>query len=438
MAFDVLSFSHRLSEGEIVQRLADKYDSEQLRSVHEEWVKIQPTLASHEEPESEEDIRKYINRLIRKISSDITLTISQKCNLGCRYCYAQGGTFGLDEGLMSEEVVLRSVDYLMEQTDGIDHVGIIFFGGEPLINFKLLRKVVEYSQDVGRKLNKRVSYSMTTNATLLTEEIVDFIQRYRFGLKISLDGPSEVQDYFRPFQNGRGTYEITERKVKILMAKRRSVSARPTLIHQNLAINKHVEFFEKLGFTRVGFGIATGRSFHKSAYDLTEEDLNIVLTEDEIAAENIFQRISQGRRTIYNPFEEGVRDIHERRRIRIRCGLGRGCRTVSINGEFYPCHRFVGMEKYIIGDIYSGIDKGKVFDMLRNYYRTKDACQKCWAKHICGGACPWYVAHEDGSFRYPDRAHCNSVRASLEQSMWFYQEIKNRFPDYFKKLVSEE
>ncbi|MBM3239260.1 SPASM domain-containing protein [Candidatus Poribacteria bacterium] len=279
---------------------------------------------------------------------------------------------------------------------------------------------------------------MTINATLLTEEIVDFIQRYRFGLKISLNGPPEVQDYFRPFQTGRGSYEVTERKVKMLMKKRRSVSARPTLTHSNLAINDRVEFFEKLGFTRVGFGIATGKSFQKSDYDLTEKDLNTVLKEDDIAAEDIFQRISQGRRVIYNPFDDCVRDIHQRHKTRIRCGLGRGCRTVSINGEFYPCHRFVGMEKYIIGDISSGIDKGKVFDMLRNYYRTKDACRGCWAKHICGGACPWYVAHEDGSFRYPDRAHCNSVRASLEQSIWFYQEIKSRFPDYFKMLVSEE
>jgi len=339
---------------------------------------------------------------------------------------------------MSEEVALRSVDYLMEQTDGIDHVGIIFFGGEPLMNFEVIRKVVEYSQDMGRKLNKRVSYSMTTNATLLTEEIVDFIQRYGFGLKISIDGPPEVQDYFRPFQTGRGSYGITEQKVKMLMKKRRHVSARPTLTNTNLAINDRVEFFEKLGFTRVGFGIATGKSFQKSVYDLTEEDFNTISKEEDIAAENIFQRLSQGRQVIYNPFEESVLNIHRRRKTKIRCGLGRGCRTVSVNGEFYLCHRFVGMEKYIIGDIYSGINKDKVFDMLLSYYRTKDACKKCWAKHICGGACPWYVAHEDGSFKYPDKTHCNSVKAALEQSMWFYQETKNRFPDYFNKLVSKE
>jgi len=122
----------------------------------------------------------------------------------------------------------------------------------------------------------------------------------------------------------------------------------------------------------------------------------------------------------------------------MRCGVGRGCTTVGIDGKLYPCHRYVGMENYVLGDVVTGIDRQKFTDYLRSYFTTKSKCEQCWAINICGGYCPWYVSNQDGTSSYPKDWWCDEVKSWLEQGIWLYDTLRKRFPDYFKKLVGNE
>jgi uncharacterized protein len=410
---------------------------QEAAAVAEEISKLRELgLFRHEEQESSEEIDRYINRLLNKTSTNITLNISQTCNLACKYCYADSGTFGEAPKVMSWEVAKKAVDFLFARTKGCKEIGIIFFGGEPLLNFKMIKDVVEYSRDLAAKEGKRIGFSLTTNGTVLTDEIIEFLCRHHFGLKVSLDGPKKLHDQMRPFKNGQGSYDITAANLKKLLARRGHLSVRPTLTRHNVSVNELAEFFYEFGFTRIGFGIASGTCFEKTPYDLLYADMEKLFKEDEETAEVMFDRLERKLPIRYNPFENLLSSIHIRRKTRIRCGFGRGVSTVSADGKIHACHRLVGMEGCATGDLDQGIDREKVYQLLRNYYQVKEHCwNTCWARHICGGPCPQYVVHPDGHFGYPEKSHCEFIRKSFEFGIWFYDALQTRFPEYFQKTI---
>jgi uncharacterized protein len=440
-AFDILSNLDSLSSSEKVRLLSKfetSYSKKEIDEIFQELEHLKKAgFFRSESPEQEAEIDQYLRRLINKKSSHLTLCISQACNMACKYCYAEGGSFGKKALLMSEETALKAVDYLFEKTKGIQEIGIIFFGGEPLLNFKIIKKAVEYSKKLAQKTGQRVGYSLTTNGTIMTDEIIEFLCRNRFGLKVSMDGPKDVQDAMRPLKNGKGSYNLVAKNLKRLLRRRGHLSVRPTLTRYNLEMTRLAHFFEEFGFTRIGFGIAEGSCFAKEDYDFGPKEFENIFSEYEETAKEILSRLDRKEKVPFNPFENLLAEIHARRRTRVRCGLARGVSTVAVDGQIYPCHRYVGMDAYIIGDLEAGIDKERVFQILKDYYKVKHGCwQTCWARHICGGPCPFYVAHPSGTHYYPDEGHCRFVRKSYELGIWFYDQLAKGYPEALQKWVN--
>jgi uncharacterized protein len=380
--------------------------------------------------ESPSTVTQYINQLMHTNSNSVTLIVADTCDLHCRYCYEQG--VNKSSRCMSKKTARDAVDFLFERAQKRNSVEITFFGGEPLLNWDTIKAVISYSQALGMKQGKKVFYSLTTNGVHVSPEVIDYIKKYNFGLMVSLDGPKQIQDAVRPFKDGKGSYECVMEKLKLLMDKRRMVTVRATLCKENKNLNQLIQFFENVGFTRIAVGWATGKSYHKGPFDLNSKDMDHLLREYEIARDRAIEQLHNGEPLVYDPLSDPIHTLYNRTKIGIRCGAGRGTIAVGINGHIYPCHRYIGMDKYILGDIYSGINEKCLFAYLNAYYAVKKYCQSCWLRIMCGGPCPWYVSHEDGTIREPDHFTCEMNRKSMERCIWAYSYVREKYPDFFR------
>lgn len=439
-AYDALSLRLKKASPEsIASKLSSKYGQEtaqntlkELDLLEEEGLFKGPIYA-YDDDENEA----YIQRLVRMSTSNIELYLAEACNLRCKYCYVNEND-ALRNGLMPRDIAKQAVDLCFERAGNSDQLCITFFGGEPLLNKPVMRYVIGYSQQLAKKRNKTVQYSLTTNGTLLDDEIIGYIKRYNFGLMISLDGPKDIQDNMRPFANGKGSFDTATRNIKRLMERRRSVTVRCTVSNQCLDMIRIVNFLEDFGFTRVAMSRCNGRAYDTGPYDIGPAENAILNGQDDYFMERLFEQLDKGERIKFNPWARVVEMIHEKQNRRMRCGVGRGCTTVGIDGNLYPCHRYVGMENYVLGHVSTGIDKEKFADYLRSYFATKKKCETCWAINLCGGYCPWHVSHDDGACRPPLDWWCSEFRNWYERGVWMYEVLQSQYPEYLATLVGEE
>jgi len=439
-AYDALALRLQDASSEaIASHLAASYGEETTQTVLKEllWLEKKSIFCGPVHAYTDRENEAYIQQLTRMSTNKTELYLAEACNLRCRYCYVNEND-ALNNGLMPWEIAKQAIDLTFQRAGQADSVSITFFGGEPLLNKPVLRQAIQYSQELGTERGKQVHYSMTTNATLLDDEIIDYIKRYNFGLMISLDGPQDVHDRMRPFANGRGSFKQATRNIKRLMQRRRSVTVRCTLSNQCLDKIKIVEFLQDFGFTRVAMSRCTGKSDRLGPYDIGPKENAILVQQDDYFIERLFKQLDAGERIRFNPWATALRNIHDKQNRRMRCGVGRGCTTVGIDGKLYPCHRYVGMENYVLGHVSTGIDQEKFADYLRGYFGTKAKCESCWAINICGGYCPWYVSSEDGTFPPPRDWWCQEVLNWYEQSIWLYDTLRARYPDYLRQIVGED
>ncbi len=382
---------------------------------------------------SEQD--EFVESLVEARTNKIQLFLAESCNLACKYCYC-GRNDALTKGLMPEDVAMRSVDFLMERSRGhlLPWYQVTFFGGEPLLNKPVMRKVISYLESVVGD-SAEVHFSLTTNGTLLDDKVIHYIKKYNFGLMISIDGPPHVHDAMRPFRNGRGSFDRTAQNVKRLMRVRKRVTARVTLTKNCLDLVDIVRFLEDFGFARIALSYSKGTSFGRDEWDLDYDDFDRMEEQSESLLERFFDRLRSNQPTPYNPVAGAIDLLRERRLVAMRCGVGRGTTTVGIDGKLYPCHRYVGMDNYVLGDIWKGIDKERYRTYLKGYLATKEKCDSCWAVHFCGGECPWYLSHPEGYFVPPSDEHCQRIRKGLEGAAWLVDKVSREFPDYYAKKV---
>jgi len=390
-------------------------------------------LRTYEDTENEA----YIQRLTRMSTNKIELSLAEACNLRCAYCYV-GENEALNNGLMPREIAKQAVDLVFQRAGRATEIYVTLFGGEPLLNKPVLREVIQYSQELGAERGKKVHYSMTTNGTLLDDEIIDYIKKYNFGLMVSMDGPKDVHDGVRAFADGRGSFDQASRNIKRLMKRRRMVTVRATISNQCLDRPRIVQFLEDFGFTRVAMSRCVGKSHRLGPYDVGPEHNAVLQGQDDYFTDRLLGQLERGERVRFNPWSTALSNVHDQQNRRVRCGVGRGCTTVGIDGKLYPCHRYVGMEKYVLGHVSTGINRERFADYLRGYFETKTKCEECWAINICGGYCPWYVSHEDGTFRPPREWWCEEVRGWYERAIWLYDTLRSDYPDYFRRVVGED
>lgn len=391
---------------------------------------------------SEDELERQLKRRYSTPWTKLELALAESCNLACAYCYCRTCRDRPNQGLMTERVARQAITWLFAVSGRAENVNLTFFGGEPLLNKAVLRFSIQYSQELAKLHGKTVNYSMTTNGTLLDAEIISYIKRYNFGLMVSLDGPREVHDAQCPFHDGSGSFAAAERGIRALMSRRRRVTVRCTRTPQAPHARDLVSFFEDFGFTRIVLG-TTFNPVRPSPVDCQPDDFDRYEREEDELLGSMLEQFMEGRTPKYFPYSTLIsKQTHPhppRQASVFRCGACRGTTTVGADGTLYPCHRFVGMESFQLGNISDGPDLGRAMQFWRDYRATVDKhCQTCWARPLCEGLCPWELANADGTFHPPQEHHCLRMRRFYERACWLHYRISKDAPEHYHRMFSHE
>ena len=318
----------------------------------------------------------------------LCLHIAHDCNLACKYCFAEEGEYHGRRALMSFEVGKKALDFLIANSGNRVNLEVDFFGGEPLMNWDVVKQLVEYGRSREKKCNKKFRFTITTNGVLLNDEIMDFCNREMSNVVLSLDGRKEVNDRMRPFRNGSGSYDLIVPKFQKFAESRgtKDYFVRGTFTRNNLDFSKDVLHFADLGFKKLSIEPVVADP--KEPYSIREEDLPKIMEEYDRLAKEFIKREKEGRGFQFFHF---MIDLNQGPCVAKRlsgCGSGTEYLAVTPWGDFYPCHQFVGMEDFLLGNVDEGITNTKVRDEFKlcNVY-AREKCRDCFARFYCSGGC---------------------------------------------------
>lgn len=355
----------------------------------------------------------------------LSLAIAQKCNLGCTYCYAQEGAFGAEPKSMSREVALRAIDLLFSEADPRERLTLAFLGGEPLTNRPLLREATERSAAIAAERGLRITFSVTTNGTLLTAEDGEFFERHGFAVTISLDGVGAAHDRLRPFKDGRGSYDriLGNAAPLLLLQRRMQVSARVTVTPQNLNLRETLDELLARGFSSVGFTPMLASP--TGLVQMGGGDLSTMLEQMIGCGLECERRILAGERYGFSNLVTALRELHKGTHRPYPCGAAGSYFGVSADGELASCHRFVNDAAGKMGDVASGVNRDAQRAWLeQRHVHRQSPCSECWARYLCGGGCHHEVIHRG-------RPACDYIRGWLHYCLQAYARLLKLRPDYF-------
>jgi uncharacterized protein len=373
----------------------------------------------------------------------LILHVTEACNLRCAYCYhAEGGKGGEQEehrpaGLaMSPEMAERAVDFLFEESGALDEVVIVFFGGEPLLNLETIRFVVDRATARADAAGKKVSFALTTNGTMLSDEVARFLDQKGIGVTVSMDGFEEVHDRYRRFPDESPSYEVILPRVKGLLrtARNRPVVARVTVAHEPDRVGQVFEHLLGLGFVEVGFApVTTGHP----DFQLNEQGMDRLLAEFKDLAEDFIRAAREGRVLGFSNLIDLLVSLHQGEVMNYPCGAGLGLFSVDPRGELYLCQRFTGQESFRMGDVFNGFDQERL-DRFRDEAEisNKEACKNCWARTICSGGCYHEACVREGSHLRPNLHYCEWIQRWGEVGLQTYCRIAADRPKYLDMLCA--
>lgn len=366
--------------------------------------------------------------------TDLELNIAQDCNLRCRYCIVEQGSFGGRRQQMSREVSRQAVDFVLQESGENEFCYLTFFGGEPMLNFGLIKDTVTYSQAQAARHDKRIAYHIITNGTLFNEDNIAFIKKHKISVQLSLDGPPAVHDRLRPTASGRGSYAtITAHLPQLLADYAERVTIRATVTRYNSAILELLDHLTGLGVGSVGLYFVQGDG-EDYALDLSaREKLKVGYTE---LARRFLVEAPQGDFSAAGFFTHFLAHFCSGLKRRTFCGAGVRMLGVSASGGLYPCAYLAEMEDYRVGHVATGMDREKLV-RWRSYLDVdrKPLCQSCWARYMCGGGCLSAAIKYGGTPHRPYEADCDLIRHLAQLIMWIYQELKEKHPDVFLQYL---
>ena len=366
--------------------LAGRYEAAETLEVLEE---IQ-ALIDAEELFTADVYKNYVMDFKKRqtVVKALCLHIAHDCNLACKYCFAEEGEYHGRRALMSFEVGKKALDFLIANSGNRVNLEVDFFGGEPLMNWDVVKQLVEYGRSREKECNKKFRFTITTNGVLLNDEIMDFCNREMSNVVLSLDGRKEVNDRMRPFRNGSGSYDLIVPKFQKFAESRgtKDYFVRGTFTRNNLDFSKDVLHFADLGFKKLSIEPVVADP--KEPYSIREEDLPKIMEEYDRLAKEFIKREKEGRGFQFFHF---MIDLNQGPCVAKRlsgCGSGTEYLAVTPWGDFYPCHQFVGMEDFLLGNVDEGITNTKVRDEFKlcNVY-AREKCRDCFARFYCSGGC---------------------------------------------------
>ena len=347
----------------------------------------------------------------------LSLAVAQQCNLGCTYCYAQQGEFGGAAQNMSRKTALQAVDLLVDAALPGSRLNLAFLGGEPLANRPVVQAATRYAAERAAARGVDITFSITTNGTLLQPADGAFFEDYGFAVTISVDGPREVHDRLRPYKGGRGSYDRIMEHVRPLLATQRSmqVSARVTVTPANLGLRTTLDQLIAEGFHSVGF--APLLSAPSGQGEMQRDDLELMLGAMIDCGREYERQIRTGARYPFSNMVNAMQEIGKGTHRPYPCGAGAGYLGVSADGELAACHRFVGDPTGALGSLATGIDQGRKAAWLKERHVHRQApCTLCWARYLCGGGCHHEVIRRG-------RPACDFIRGWLHYCLGAYLRV---------------
>ena len=345
----------------------------------------------------------------------LCLHVAHDCNLRCKYCFAGTGDFGGGRSMMDIATGREAIDFLIKSSGTRKNLEVDFFGGEPLLNFPLVKDLTAYGEKEAAKHGKVIRFTLTTNGTLLTPEVTDFLNDKKMAVVLSIDGRPEVNDLMRPFTDGEGSYKIVSEDLLSFVRSRDGAKyyVRGTYTAFNLDFSEDVKHLYDMGFREISLEPVVGSP--EMNYSLKPSHLEALCQEYEKLADFYLQCEEAG--DGFNFFHYNL-SIYEGPCIAKRIsGCGAGCDYVAVTpeGHLYPCHQFVGNEEFKIGDVQSGIVKRDLPEtLLRANLFQKPDCMQCWARFFCSGGCHANAWYSNGDFLIPDKMACELQKKRIE------------------------
>ena len=412
LTYEVIALYEDHTLEEIIKELSS-WDEKDVKESYGEVTELKDAGVLFTEDCYEEYICGFKDR--PTVVKALCLHIAHDCNLACRYCFAEEGEYKGRRALMSAEVGKKALDFLVENSGNRRNLEVDFFGGEPLMNFDVVKGVIEYARSIEKQHNKNFRFTITTNGLLLTDDKIEYINKEMNNVVLSLDGRKEVNDRLRITPNGKGCYDIIVPKYQNLVQNRgdKDYYIRGTFTRYNLDFTNDVLHMKDLGFEQLS--IEPVVSDPLLSYSIKTEDLPAVFDEYERLAKTIVESRKKGE--FYNFFHFMI-DLDQGpcavKRLR-GCGCGNEYVAVTPEGDIYPCHQFVGEDDYKMGNLNDGTfdEDMKARFALANVY-SKDKCKNCWAKFYCSGGCNANNFKYEGDIRKSHETSCELEKKRLE------------------------
>lgn len=387
VTYDVITLFEELTASEIVERLKDKYSETEIREAIEEVRQLKEDGQLFTEDIYQPFVEKFKENR-QTVVKALCLHIAHDCNLACKYCFAEEGEYHGRKELMSFEVGKKALDFLVANSGNRVNLEVDFFGGEPLMNWDVVKQLVEYGRSIEKANKKKFRFTLTTNGVLLNDEIMEYLNREMSNVVLSLDGRKEVNDRMRPFRTGKGSYDLIVPKFQKLAESRNQTNyyVRGTFTRENLDFSEDVKHFADLGFKQMSIEPVVGSE--EDPYSIREEDLPVIMEEyDKLALEYI-KREKEGNG--FNFFHFMI-DLNQGPCVYKRlsgCGSGTEYLSVTPWGDLYPCHQFVGNEEFLMGNVDDGIVREDIVSEFGNCnVYSKEKCKNCFARFYCSGGC---------------------------------------------------
>lgn len=392
VVYDVIPVvSQALSEDKDVketvkEQLSGTYPEEDLAEAVDEVLELKEAGMLFTEDIYENYIIDFKKR--QTVVKALCLHIAHDCNLACKYCFAEEGEYHGRRALMSFEVGKKALDFLVANSGNRVNLEVDFFGGEPLMNWQVVKDLVAYGRSLEEANNKKFRFTLTTNGVLLNDEVLEFANKEMANVVLSIDGRKEVHDYMRPFRAGLGSYDLVVPKFQKVAESRGQMDyyVRGTFTRNNMDFAEDVKHLADLGFKQISVEPVVADS--KESYAIQEEDIPRLLEEYDRLAVELLNRRKEGKGVNFFHFMIDLQGGPCVAKRLSGCGSGTEYLAVTPWGDFYPCHQFVGQEDFLMGNVDEGIVRPDIVDEFKtcNVY-AKDKCKKCFAKFYCSGGC---------------------------------------------------
>jgi uncharacterized protein len=425
---------HDAVTDEMLAPLASRFGREGLDEALAEFKALEMIV--------DEGVVARINAIPQKVTkfplTTVVLNVNTGCNLSCTYCYKEDLTIPSKGELMGYDTAIQSVEMLLRESPDQPRYNVVFFGGEPLSNMPLIRGVVEYCEERFAALDATVDFTLTTNATLLNEKLIDWFNAHRFGLTISMDGPKAMHDKNRITVGGQGTYDVVKRKVELLLSRytARPVGCRVTLTRGVTDVERIFDhLYHELGFAEVGFGPVTSGDIEE--YNLTADEQLEVFAGMKRLGLKYLEAASRGENFGFGNMHQMLTDMYEGNKKLLPCGAGVGLLAVDKDGGLNLCHRFTGSDLPLFGNVKTGIDKPRLAEFVEQRLdRSNTGCETCRIRNLCSGGCYHESYAKYGDPSRPAYHYCDLLRDWIDYGVEVYSRIMLRNPGFFEAYVS--